>query len=136
MPQGIKVSRSVFERMLAESRRNQAEECCGLLAGRNGIISDIYPGTNVLASATAYEIAPAEIFSILKGTRAAELDLLGIYHSHPNTDNAPSQTDIDRAYYPDTAYFIISPRPDAQEPVRAFRIQEGHATELSVELIT
>ncbi len=122
--------------MLAESRRNQAEECCGLLAGRGGVISAIFPAANVLASATAYEIAPADLFILLKKMRAEGLDLLGIYHSHPASDNAPSPTDIERAYYPDAVYFIVTPQPNAEKPVRAFCICEGHVTELEIEVIT
>ncbi len=45
----------------------------------------------------------------MREMRAAGLDLLGIYHSHPNGKNEPSQRDIERAYYPDAAYFVVSP---------------------------
>ena len=77
----------------------------------------------LLASATAYEIAPAELFALFREIRAAGLECTGIYHSHPRGDNAPSSTDLKRAYYPDAAYFIVSPLPDAAKPVRAFRIR-------------
>lgn len=90
----------------------------------------------MLASATAYEIAPADLFILLKKMRAEGLDLLGIYHSHPGSDNAPSPTDIEHAYYPDAVYFIVTPQPNAEKPVRAFRICEGHVTELEIEVIT
>jgi proteasome lid subunit RPN8/RPN11 len=46
--------------------------------------------------------------------RAARLELLGIYHSHPEGENKPSPTDIARAFYPDAAYFIISVRGFAE----------------------
>ena len=45
----------------------------------------------------------------MREIRAAKLELLGIYHSHPNGKNEPSARDIELAYYPDTAYFILSP---------------------------
>ncbi len=57
--------------------------------------------------------------------RAQNLELLGIYHSHPQTENIPSPTDIARAYYPDAIHFIISPKRDAPKPIRAFRIRDG-----------
>lgn len=69
----------------------------------------------------------------MKEIRAAGLQLMGIYHSHPNGDNAPSRRDIERAYYPDAAYIILSPLPDSPQPVRAFSIRAGHSLEIEIE---
>lgn len=136
MLEGVRISRTVFQLMLAESRRNQTEECCGLLAGRDGVISTIFPATNSLHSATAFEIAPTDLFFLLKKMRAEGLDFLGIYHSHPSTENAPSPTDIEQAYYPGAVYFIVSPQRNAEKPVRAFSIRDGKVTELEIEVVT
>ena len=108
-------------------------EACGLLAGIDGIITRAFPAANSLASATAYEIAPEELFRLMKEIRAAGLQMIGIYHSHPRGDNSPSSSDISCAYYPDAAYFIISPQPDACQPVRAFAIRGGNFTELEIQ---
>jgi len=64
--------------------------------------------------------------------RAAGLEHLGIYHSHPTGDNAPSPRDLEQAYYPDAAYFIISPLPDAPQAIRAFAIRDNTCAELNV----
>jgi proteasome lid subunit RPN8/RPN11 len=61
--------------------------------------------------------------------------LTGIYHSHPNGRNEPSPRDIERAYYPDAAHFILSPQPDAAQPVRAFFIRGAKAEELEVQIV-
>ncbi len=122
--------------MLAESRRDPSLECCGLLAGSDGVISAIFPAQNVHAAPeTAYEIAPNDLFRLFREIRAQGLELLGIYHSHPSGENAPSTTDIERAYYPDASYLIVSPRPDAQTPVRAFQIRNARAEELTIDVI-
>ena len=110
-----------------------SEECCGLLAGREGVITEIFPARNALASATSYEVAPEDLFRIFRAMRAAGLEHLGIYHSHPAGENTPSQRDLERAFYPGVTHFIISPQPDAPHPVRAFCIRDGVATELSIE---
>jgi proteasome lid subunit RPN8/RPN11 len=60
---------------------------------------------------------------------------MGIYHSHPDGDNKPSARDISQAYYPDVAYFILSPRKDTATPVRAFSIRDGKAAELNVLIV-
>ena len=109
-------------------------ECCGLLGGKDGAITRIFPATNEAASATEYSIAPAELFQSMREIRAAGLEFMGIYHSHPDGDNKPSARDIDQAYYPDVAYFILSPRADTPKPVRAFSIRDGKAAELNVQI--
>jgi len=70
----------------------------------------------------------------MREIRATGLELLGIYHSHPAGDNVPSKRDIARAYYPDAAYFILSPKPDAANPIRAFSIRDSRATELDIQI--
>jgi proteasome lid subunit RPN8/RPN11 len=135
MPTKVRITRTVLDRMLAEARAHSGDECCGILAGRGGAITEILPAANALRSTTAYEIAPRDLFRIFRALREEGLEHLGIYHSHPSTENAPSPRDIELAYYPDAAYFILSPRGDAKLPVRAFRICEGVVTELDIEIV-
>src|SRR3990172_9227268 len=118
----VRVRGAVLDSLLAEARREPQIECCGLLAGRDGVISVVLPARNALVSATAYEIEPTELFSLFRRIRQERLDHLGIYHSHPQGDNAPSPRDLERAFYPDAAYFIVSLQLDAPKPLRAFRI--------------
>lgn len=84
----------------------------------------------------SYDIAPDELFRLMREMRAARRGLLGIYHSHPNGRNEPSPHDIERAYYPDAAYFIISPLAAVARPVRAFSIRDGCASELEIHTET
>ncbi len=61
--------------------------------------------------------------------------MMGIYHSHPNGKNEPSSRDIELAYFPDVAYFIVSPQPHNERPVRAFSIRANGFTELPIEVV-
>ena len=133
MAGGVRVRAMILDRLLEETRRAPEQECCGLLAGAAGVITHVFPAANALESATEYEIAPLDLFRLFREMRAAGLEHLGIYHSHPRGENCPSARDIERAYYPDVAYFIVSPQPGAPRPVRAFSIRDGHVSELSVE---
>ena len=132
MAESVKVRHEILEEMLEHARREPRIECCGLLAGRDCVITAIFPATNSLSSATAYEIAPRELFELFRTLRGKELTHLGQYHSHLSTENAPSPTDIVQAGYPDHPYFIVSPRPDAPKPVRAFAIRDGVVQELEI----
>lgn len=122
--------------MRGEGDKAPALECCGLLAGGDDIITRIFPARNAHAQpATGYEIAPGELFRVMKEIREEKLQLLGIYHSHPRGENFPSPSDVQRAFYPQTPYFILSPLPDAPRPVRAFRLAGGEITELEIEAL-
>ncbi len=132
----IRLARGVAAEILNHARSNPEEECCGLLAGRHGAIAQAYPAQNAAERpATAYEIPPKQLFRIMREIRAAGLELLGIYHSHPNGDNQPSPRDVERAYYPDAAYLILSPRADAPKPIRAFSIRDGDWMELRIQIV-
>jgi proteasome lid subunit RPN8/RPN11 len=141
MAESAVIAQSVLEAISAEAARQREIECCGLLGGRDGMITSIYPAANVLASGTAYEIAPKDLFRIMRQMRADGVELMGIYHSHPTGDNSPSPTDIARAFYPGAIHFIASPitGPRGRAPtsaLRAFEIREGMVTELRIELMT
>lgn len=132
MAHAVRILPEVLDAMLAHARREAQIECCGLLAGRDGVITSIFPTANALASPTAYEIAPQKLFELFRILRAEGLQHLGQYHSHPATENVPSPTDIEQAGYPDQAYFIVSLRANEEMPVRAFSIRDGNVEELEI----
>jgi [CysO sulfur-carrier protein]-S-L-cysteine hydrolase len=134
MAESVKVCPEILKEMLERARREPRIECCGLLAGRDGVITAILPATNSLSSATAYEIEPRELFELFRYLRKKELTHLGQYHSHLTTENVPSPTDIEYAGYPDQAYFIVSLQADAPNPVRAFSIRYGSVEEIEITM--
>jgi proteasome lid subunit RPN8/RPN11 len=134
MPQGIRVRAGIVEELLRTAQSEPGMECCGLLAGIAGVITKIFPAKNALASPTAYEVAPKELFQIFRHMREEGLEHLGLYHSHPATENFPSPSDIELAGYPNEAYFIISLLPAVPHPVRAFSIRDGQVQELEIEI--
>ena len=134
MADEIRVRAEILEEMLRHARREPEIECCGLLAGRGGVSTKVFPATNALASRAAYEIAPQELFRIFRCMREERLEHLALYHSHPLGENFPSARDIEQAYYPNEAYFIILPQSGAPRPVRAFSIRDGKVQELKIEI--
>ena len=129
----VKIRAEALQLLRDQAQRALPQECCGFLAGSGGVITVILPACNFLASPTSFEIAPQELFRLVREIRAQKLEHLGIYHSHPAGRNVPSLRDIERAFYPELAYFILSPLMDATKPVRAFSIRESKVTELTIE---
>jgi proteasome lid subunit RPN8/RPN11 len=135
MGESVRIVRSVLEEISAQAAQTPEMECCGLLGGRDGVITRIYPAENALASPKAYEIAPRDLFRILRQMREEGVRMMGIYHSHPRGENYPSETDITRAYYPEAVYFIASPGPASSRganTTRAFQICDRGVVELEL----
>ena len=132
MPRGIHIRAEILDQMLQHARREPDHECCGLLAGHDGVITTIFPAQNALSSATVYEIAPKELFQLFRRMREEGLEHLGQYHSHLASENFPSPRDIELAGYPDHVYFIVSLRSDDSKSVRAFSIRDGDVLELHI----
>jgi [CysO sulfur-carrier protein]-S-L-cysteine hydrolase len=134
VPAAIRISREIIVALLTDARTHAPNESCGLLSGRNSTVTNFHPTQNASPTPkTNYEIAPPDLFRILREIRNQNLQLLAICHSHPATENIPSFTDIARAYYPEAAYLIVSAQ--SQPPIRAFQIRAGQVTELSIEII-
>jgi len=132
----IRLRKELVPNLVGQALRRSDDECCGLLAGRDGVITHVFQAENVASDpAKSYEIAPREIFQMMREFRAAGLDFLGIYHSHPSGENQPSARDIELAYYSEETYVILSPRADAAKPVRAFSIRDGRAIELEIQIV-
>src|SRR5512141_1486608 len=97
-----------YQTMLAHISRCLPEEACGLLVGEHEIVKEVYPITNRLHSATRFEMEPKEQLEAFKHIDNSHLELVGIFHSHPDGPVHPSETDIRSYAYPDVAYLIWS----------------------------
>ncbi|MDQ1605559.1 MAG: [CysO sulfur-carrier protein]-S-L-cysteine hydrolase [Actinomycetota bacterium] len=124
-PTDFKIPPILVEEMFAHARAASPEECCGLLGGEGNRAVTVYPLRNVAPHAeVAYEAAPEELFEAQRSMRARGETLVGVYHSHPRSnDPAPSRTDVRLAFYPEAFYFIIG-FDEGACVLRAFRISE------------
>jgi proteasome lid subunit RPN8/RPN11 len=138
MKQAIRSRRKVYGQLLEHARRQPHRECCGFLAGQGGLITQAFPAKNAASDPVwNYEIAPKEIVRLTGELRRRRLEFLGIYHSHPHwmDTNEPSPKDIALAHNSEAIHFIVTPRPYAAAPIRAFSIRDGRAIELEIQVL-
>ena len=128
----LELSRDQAKALITHAQEEAPNECCGLLAGRNGRVERVYPGTNVDHSPYTYLMDPKAQLAAFKDMEAAGLDLVGIYHSHTHTAAYPSRTDVAKAFYPDALYVIVSLAKRDAPDIRAFRVADGQIHEESV----
>jgi proteasome lid subunit RPN8/RPN11 len=117
--------------MRLDIEQHAPEEACGLLAGLENQVKMVLPITNELHSPVRYRMAAREQLEAFEKFDLAGLELIGIYHSHPNGPNRPSATDIAEAFYPEAFYLIWSAHYGVWK-CRAFRIQERQVQEVSL----
>lgn len=127
--QVITISREIVEEMERHAREEYPRECCGMLAGRDRIISKLFKTKNIAQSIDEYELDPLEQVKAFEEIDRLSLSLLGVYHSHPHHPSNPSGLDIQQAFYPDTVFFIISLLDFDNPQLKAFKICEGEVME-------
>jgi proteasome lid subunit RPN8/RPN11 len=125
----MRIARALYEEMVSHAREEAPNECCGMVAARDGEIVKVYRARNVEASPFRFVIDGREQLAIYNEIESADLELGAIYHSHTRTEPAPSQTDISfAAGWPGVLWVIVglaSPEPD----VRTWRIDSGQVSE-------
>jgi proteasome lid subunit RPN8/RPN11 len=134
----VQSRRNVYGQLLEHARRQPHRECCGILAGQDGLITRAFPAKNVATDPVRnYEISLREMRRLMEESNERRLEFLGIYHSHPHwmDTNEPSLKDIALANDADAIYFIVTPRPYATTPIRAFSIRDGRAMELEIQVL-
>ena len=132
----MKLTKGQIDELIAHAREESPNECCGMIGatgGSGGAATSIYKARNAEASPLRYNLDPADQFRIMTAMEDRDEDLAAIYHSHTKSPAYPSQTDINLAAYPDALYVIVS-LLDGEEPVRAFRIEDGHVEEVELDV--
>jgi proteasome lid subunit RPN8/RPN11 len=130
----VTITGAVKERLEAHAIEAQPAECCGLLSGEDGVITDIHRLRNTAEKPeTRYFASPEDLFTAMRRIREAGQRLLGVYHSHPRTQAYPSASDVEMAFYPEAIYFIVSLEPEVI--LRAFRIGASIIEDVEVAIV-
>jgi proteasome lid subunit RPN8/RPN11 len=129
----MRISRRLLDEVVAHARAEAPNECCGMIAARDGEAVAVHRATNAAASPLRYEIDGREQYKIQTAIEDAGLDLGAIYHSHTRSDPYPSQTDINLAFYPEALYVIVGLEGEHAD-VRAYTIVDGQVSERALEV--
>ena len=124
MPQTLSESLSAF------ARQGYPDETCGLLLGvRQGdehVVSRVRRARNLNLERAKdrYELDPEDFLAADREARAAGLDIVGIWHSHPDHPARPSATDRDGAW-PGWSYVIVAVGQKGVGEIRSWRLNGG-----------
>lgn len=131
----LKISRAVANQLLHLAQISPNSEICGLVGGSTGHARHAYPIANIAASpADRFQLEPKSQIDAMRHMRERGEELVAIYHSHPNGPAHPSAVDIREASYPETVYLIVSLDTKGVLDMRGFRLAQGAAVEVELEL--
>ncbi len=129
----ITISRDNYQKMLTHAKKNLPEEACGLIAGvidgAEKRIQKVYLLTNIDHSSEHFSLDPREQLSAIKDMREKGLQLLGNWHSHPESPARPSEEDKRLAFDSSASYLIVSFMLHDLPIVRSFHIENGNVTD-------
>jgi len=131
----LELPRRFVEEMVRHAREEDPNECCGLIAGKNGRAVRLYRITNIERSPYRYYMDPQELYQAYREMEERGWELLAIYHPHTHSPAYPSPTDVRLATWPDAYYILISLEDKENPVVRAFRIVDGRVTEEDLRVV-
>ena len=117
---------------MSHARGTYPEECCGLLIGCNSNPRHVqltFAARNAAQPPRfrRYRIDPIEFIHASNEARRTNLELIGVYHSHPDAPVEPSQVDLENAW-PNFTYIVISLEKGALRDVGAWSLNDLAAT--------
>jgi len=125
----VLVPDAVVAAVKAEAEAAYPYECCGFLLGPDGgalprAATEMIAVKNEREGDPArrrFAIGPADFLAAEREAEAQGLDVVGIYHSHPDHPAAPSGTDLEQAF-PWYTYIIVAVDKGAAGEVTAWRL--------------
>jgi proteasome lid subunit RPN8/RPN11 len=99
----IRIENQAWDVMVAHARKTYPNECCGAMLGAVDGSEKVVRAAVTLENAFAgeqgerYEIRPQDLVNAEAAARRQGMDLVGIFHSHPDCDAYFSKTDLENS---------------------------------------
>ena len=118
------------KKILSQYSENQKpNEACAILFGKNNEVLDIFLTENIEGSPVNFTISNEQLIEGYKIAEDKKMDIIGIFHSHPNSDAFPSNTDKKFMQSNPVTWVIYS---GINKNFRAF-ILESDSVEIQIE---
>ncbi|MEW6747609.1 MAG: M67 family metallopeptidase [Planctomycetota bacterium] len=122
----------------AQVRGGYPNEVCGLLLGRSEDrtrhVVRLTPARNLDSdnARVRYRLTPEDFLKADGEARAHKLDVVGIWHSHPDHPAQPSKLDLESAW-DGYSYLIASVRAGGIEELRSWCLHDHRFVEETIE---
>jgi len=130
----LQIPRPMLDTILAHARRDHPDECCGVIAARDGEATRLFEMENAERSPTGFTFDSAEWLRVYRDIDDADEQPWVVYHSHTMTEAYPSRTDIRWSETAGFPYWVLVSTREETDEVRAFTITAGEVTEVELQL--
>jgi proteasome lid subunit RPN8/RPN11 len=142
----LKLNSHHLQTIQSHAESTYPEECCGLLLGRiqgdTKTLIEVLPTENSwgdeavdnfqtietskkTSKRNRFSIAPRVMFEVQRDTRSRNLDIIGIFHSHP--DNPAHPSEFDRAIaWATYSYIIVSVQQGKAWDLKSWILDDEH----------
>jgi proteasome lid subunit RPN8/RPN11 len=105
----VEIPEVILKQIFTNAEQNYPNECCGILIGTPGSIKEIRVAENMTSELPhrRYVISPLDLLEADNRARSLGMEILGIYHSHPDHPANPSKYDRKNALL-HFIYLIVS----------------------------
>ena len=118
------------KKLLAQYSENQKpNEACAILFGKDNQVLDIFLTENIEESPLNFTISNEQLIEGYNIAEQKKMEVIGIFHSHPNSDAFPSNTDNKFMQSNPVVWIIYS---GINKNFRAF-ILESDSVEIQIE---
>jgi proteasome lid subunit RPN8/RPN11 len=135
----LQIAANLLERIRDHARISYPCECCGFLLGHFGAdtsVCDLGPVENQHGEAreTRYLISPRDWLKTEMEAAERGLEIIGVYHSHPDHPAIPSEFDREHAL-PMYSYIIVSVRHGSDGELSGWILREDRTAFEREELL-
>jgi proteasome lid subunit RPN8/RPN11 len=129
----MRIAQALLDEVIEHARRDAPNECCGIVAVRDGTAVAVHAMASTQPSPLRFELDGLALFTLLDELEDAGLALGAIYHSHTRSPPRPSQTDINFGErWPGVEWLIVGLAGDEPE-VRSYLIDgDGVVSEVAL----
>src|SRR5271168_5414728 len=105
----IRIEKPAWEKIVAHAESTYPKECCGVMLGTDQTVREAVALPNVYAGPQEdfFVMDPADLLRADQQARADGLDVIGIFHSHPDCDAYFSKRDLEHSC-PWYSYVVVS----------------------------
>ena len=129
----VQLEECAKDSMMLHAEGGYPNEICGILLGKDSdgkrVIMNTMPIENAFEADEQYhrfQITPQAMFAAEKLARYDRMDVLGVYHSHPDAPARPSQYDADHAAWTTWTYIILSVQDGKVVDMRGWNLRDEH----------
>ncbi|MGI8746544.1 MAG: Mov34/MPN/PAD-1 family protein [Bryobacteraceae bacterium] len=132
----IRIDQTAWDRIVAHAEAVYPKECCGVMLGSARQVTEAVPLPNVYTGPQEdfFVMDPKDLHRVDEHARKSGMEILGIFHSHPNCDAYFSKRDLENSC-PWFSYVVLSIKNGRFDHANSYRPDDEQKDAPKEELI-